>query len=461
MNLHNRSRASRAARRDVLRAGVFAAAGLTAYFSGGADRSFASVTEHPLAPKPTHFPAKAKRVIQIFLPGGVSHIDTFDPKPELTKDNGKSFGKKDDQLLAASRWGAAAGGESGLMISDLFPNLREQADHLCLIRSMHGDNGDHFQATLSIHSGAMIGSLPGIGAWVSYGMGTENPNLPSHVVLCKKLPYANTQSWDSNFLPASHQGTRIIPGDDPIPNLKPNAATASQQSLETDFLHRLNLKHADSRPGDTRLQARMGAFESALGLQATAPEVLNTADESAETLQAYGIKEGDQSSFAWQCLMARRLSERGVRFVELVDSQNWDAHSNMKSYEKMSRSVDQPLAALIADLAARGLLEETLVVCCTEFGRTPYAPKDTQDGRGHYKDAFTCWLAGGGTKGGFAYGATDEYGLNIVDKPAHIHDFHATILHLLGFDHERLTYFYNGRDFRLTGLAGNVLDVQG
>lgn len=460
MSHKNQFAASCTTRRQTLKASMFAAAGLTAYFGAGDRDAIAGVSENPLAPKATHFPAKAKRVIQIFLPGGVSHIDTFDPKSDLTRDTGKPFGKNDNQLLAASHWGFAPGGESGLEISDLFPKLREQADHLCLIRSMHGDNGDHFQATLSIHSGAMIGSLPGIGAWVSYGMGTENPNLPSHVVLCKKLPYANTQSWDSNFLPASHQGTRIVPGDDPIPNLKPNPATVHQQPLEAAFLKQLNQQHAAARSNDNRLNARMNAFDSAMGLQQTAPEVLNTADESQATLEMYGLKDGDRSSFAWQCLMARRLSERGVRFVELVDSQNWDAHSNMKSYEKMSKAVDQPIAALISDLAARGLLDETLIVFCTEFGRTPFAPKDTPDGRGHYKDAFTCWLAGGGVRGGYAYGATDEYGLKIVDKPAHIHDFHATILHLLGFDHERLTYFYNGRDFRLTGLAGNVLEVQ-
>ncbi|TWU08508.1 DUF1501 domain-containing protein [Stieleria varia] len=438
-------------RRDAIRTGIFGAAGLSAYFSAASNAA-----ANPLAPQPTHFPARAKRVIQIFLPGGVSHIDTFDPKAELTACDGKTFDK--GKVLAASQWGHAAGGQSGLEVSDLFPRLRDQADELCLIRSMYGDKADHFEATLSIHSGAMVGALPGIGAWVSYGMGTENPNLPSHVVFCDKLPYAGSQSWDSNFLPTYHQGTRIRPGDEPIPDLNPSDGTGHQrQAKELELLKRLNQHHADARPDDSRLAARMHAFDAAVGLQRTAPEVFSVADEDTATLDRYGIKSGDTSSFAWQCLMARRMSERGVRFVELVDRNNWDAHSKMKSYEGLAKNVDQAIAALIADLKQRGLLDETLIVCCTEFGRTPYRKPEETDGRGHYKNAFTCWLAGGGVRGGSAYGATDEYGIEIVDQPAHIHDFHATILHLLGFDHERLTYFYNGRDFRLTGLAGNVL----
>ena len=441
-------------RRDALVLGFFGAAGLGSRFS------FGGGSENPLAPRSPHFPAKAKRVIQIFLPGGVSHVDTFDPKPALRRDDGKST--RDGRVLTASNWGYAPGGQSGLEISDLFPCLRNQADELCLIRSMHGDKGDHFEATLSIHSGAIAGALPGIGAWVSFGMGTENPNLPSHVVFCQSLPYAGTQAWGSNFLPAYHQGTRIVPGDEPIANLKPNPAIASEQSLELSFLRDLNERHLSSRSNDSRLAARMFAYDSAIGLQETAPEVFNLNGESKETLEAYGVRDGEKSSFAWQCLMARRMSERGVRFIELVDkgaSGNWDAHSNMKSYEKLSKNVDQPIAALIADLKQRGLLDETLVVCCTEFGRSPDTKADARDGRDHYKNAFTCWLAGGGVKGGTAYGATDEHGIGIIDRPVHINDFHATILHLLGFDHTRLTYFYNGRDFRLTGLAGKVLDI--
>lgn len=441
-------------RRDALVLGFFGAA-------GALSRPLtATESVNPLAPRAPHYVARAKRVIQIFLPGGVSHVDTFDPKPQLTRDDGKTT--REGRVLSASRWGFAPSGQSGLEISDLFPHLRQQADELCLIRSMYGDKGDHFEATLSIHSGAMAGALPGIGAWVSFGLGTENPNLPSHVVFCQNLPYAGTQAWGSNFLPAYHQGTRIVPGNEPIANLKPDVSLVSEQSLELDFLRSLNERHLATRASDTRLAARMFAYDAAVGLQQTAPEVFDLAGESESTLARYGVKSGEPSSFGWQCLMARRMSERGVRFIELIDkgaSGNWDAHSNMKSYEKLARNVDQPIAALLADLKQRGLLDETLVVCCTEFGRSADTKADARDGRDHYKNAFTCWLAGGGVRGGTAYGATDEHGMNIIDRPAHINDFHATILHLLGFDHERLTYFYNGRDFRLTGLAGKVLDV--
>ncbi|HVJ84342.1 MAG TPA: DUF1501 domain-containing protein, partial [Caulifigura sp.] len=341
-----------------------------------------------------------------------------------------------------------------------FPNTAQCADDLSLMRSLHGDKGDHFEATLSMHSGAMAGTLPGIGAWVSYGMGTDNPNLPSHVVFAERLPYAGSQSWDSNFLPAYHQGTRITPGSEPIPNLSPDRALAAYQAQELELLSRLNARHRDARPGDTALDARMYSFQAAVGLQRTAPEVFDLSDETADTLKLYGIDQNDRKSFAWQCLVARRMSEQGVRFIELIDkgaSGNWDAHSKMQSYDKLAANVDRGMGALITDLKQCGLLDETLIVWCTEFGRTPSAKVSAQDGRDHYKDAFTCWLAGGGVKGGMAYGATDEHGIGIVDNPVHIHDFHATILHLLGFDHTKLTYFYSGRDFRLTGLEGKVV----
>ncbi len=413
---------------------------------------------NPLAPRLPHFQPRAKRVILFFMPGGVSHVDTFDPKPALGRDHGKKIGN--GRALAGSFWRSRRRGASGIEVSDLFPNIAQCVDEMTFIRSMHGDKGDHFEATLSIHSGAMAGTLPGIGAWVSYGLGTDNPNLPSHVVFCGKLPYAGTQAWDSNFLPAYHQGTRITPGEEPIANLRPDPTWASYQQRELGFLRRLNQRHQATRPGDQTLAARMYSFQAAYGLQQTAPDVFDLSDESQMTLDAYGVEPGDQSSFGWQTLVARRMSERGVRFIELIDrgaSGNWDAHGNMKSYEKLAENVDRPIAALIRDLKARGLLEETLIVGCTEFGRTPGAKESQMNGRDHYKNAFTCWLAGGGAKRGHVHGATDEYGLNIVDRPVHIHDFHATILHLLGFDHTRLTYFYSGRDFRLTGLAGEVV----
>lgn len=440
-------------RREVLRQAVAGALGLGAL---GASPLLAGT--NPLAPQATQFAARAKRVILFFMPGGVSHVDSFDPKPALRRDHGKEVGK--DRILTGSLWGSQRYGESGLEISDLFPYTGQCADDLCLIRSMHGDKGDHFEATLSMHSGAMAGTLPGVGAWVSYGLGTENANLPSHVVFAEKLPYAGSQAWDSNFLPAYHQGTRITPGAEPIANLNPDPALARYQSRELELLGRMNARHRDARPGDGVLDARMYSFEAAVGLQKTAPQVFDLADESEETFKLYGIDRNDTKSFAWQCLVARRMSERGVRFIELIDkgaSGNWDAHSKMQSYDKLAKNVDRGMGALITDLKQRGLLDETLIVWCTEFGRTPSAKKDAADGRDHYKDAFTCWLAGGGVRGGMAYGATDEHGIKIVENPVHIHDFHATILHLLGFDHTKLTYFFSGRDFRLTGLAGKVV----
>lgn len=440
-------------RRELLRQSVAGALGLAA--CGGLSLHAGT---NPLAAKPAQFAARAKRVILLFMPGGVSHVDTFDPKPALKANHGKELGK--DRILTASLWDSRRYGESGLEISDLFPETAQSADDLCLIRSLHGDKGDHFEATLSMHSGAMAGTLPGMGAWVSYGMGTENPSLPSHVVFAEKLPYAGSQAWDSNFLPAYHQGTRITPGKEPISNLTPDAALAKLQARELELLGRMNARHRDQRNGDRALDARMYSFEAAVGLQKTAPQVFDLSDESQSTLDMYGISRNDQKSFGWQCLVARRLSERGVRFIELIDtgaSGNWDAHSKMQSYNKLARNVDRPMGALIRDLKQRGLLDETLIVWCTEFGRTPSAKKDAADGRDHYKDAFTCWLAGGGVKGGMAYGATDEHGIKIVENPVHIHDFHATILHLLGFDHTKLTHFFSGRDFRLTGLAGKVI----
>ncbi|MEZ6122063.1 MAG: DUF1501 domain-containing protein [Planctomycetaceae bacterium] len=410
---------------------------------------------NPLSPRQPHFQPKAKRVILLFMPGGASHVDTFDPKPELQLLDGKDRGK--DRVLSASLWGNHVCGSQGTRISNLFPEVSSCIDDIALVRSMHGDKGDHFEATLSMHSGTMAEALPGIGAWVSYGLGTQNPNLPSHVVFAESLPYAGAQSWDSNFLPAYHQGTRIVPGPEPISNLSPDATTAAMQSRELDLLKRMNQRHFSGRSDDSTLAARMYSFEAATGLQQKAPEVFDLSEESDETLDLYGIKRSDSRSFGWQCLAARRMSERGVRFIEVVDKGNWDAHSNMKGYAGLARNTDRAIAGLLKDLKQRGLLEETLVVWCTEFGRTPSAKKSQKDGRDHYKDAFTCWMAGGGVKGGYVHGATDEIGEKIVQDPVHIHDFHATIMHLLGFDHTKLTYHFSGRDYRLTGLAGNVV----
>lgn len=443
-------------RRRLLSRSLNAAAGASAV---AAVSPFAVAgLEHPLAPRESHFPSRAKRVILLFMPGGASHVDGFDPKPGLQAAHGRQASK--DRVYTASQWGHQRCGREGILVSNLFPHIGRCIDDICLIRSLHGDKGDHFEATLSMHSGTMAEALPGIGAWVSYGLGTENPSLPSHIVFAESLPYAGTQAWDSNFLPACHQGTRITPGKEPISNLTPDTVTAGIQARELALLQRLNERHFRTRHDDSTLAARTHSFQAAVGLQEKAPEVFDLSDESDATLDLYGIRRDDQKSFAWQCLVARRMSERGVRFIELIDkgaSGNWDAHSNMRSYSRLAGNVDQAIAGLLTDLKQRGLLDETLVVWCTEFGRTPSAKKTQLDGRDHYKDAFTCWLAGGGVKGGYVHGATDDLGVSITENPVHIHDFHATIMHLLGFDHTKLTWHFSGRDFRLTGLAGQVV----
>lgn len=420
-----------------------------------------------LGPIPTHYPAKAKQLIFVFLTGGFSHLDTFDPKPKLQALHGKpipAFGLRPDESrplpLLASPFESKPCGQSGLLISDLFPNLRLLADDLCVIRTMHTDIVEHFQATLAMHTGSSTIPLPSIGSWLSYGLGTFNDNLPSFLILAEHLPYAGAQVWDSNFLPPQHQGVRIVPGDDPIPDLKSPARSVQLQELEQIMLRHLNEGHAQSRSHDLRLRARASTFETARGMMREAPEAFDVSREPAAVAEAYGIKPGDKTSFAWQCLMARRLIERGVRVVELIDTgshDNWDSHGDMQTHRPKARRVDQPLAALLVDLKQRGMLDQTLVAICTEFGRTPWSDSGNGKGRNHYAKAFSCLLAGAGVKGGVTYGETDEFGANIISNPVHVHDYHATILHLMGIDHERLTYRYGGRDFRLTDVAGNVI----
>lgn len=422
---------------------------------------------HPLAPRPAHFPAKAKQLLFIFLTGGFSHIDTFDPKPKLHAEHGKpipAFGLRPDEAkplpLLRSLFEFAPAGKSGLMISDLFPNLRSVADDLCVIRSLHTDIVEHFQATLAMHTGSSTVPLPSIGSWLSYGLGTFNPNLPSFVVLSEHLPYAGAQVWDSNFLPPHHQGVRIVPGAEPVPNLRSPARSATLQELEQTMLRDVNELHARERPRDLNLRARMSSFDTARGMMREAPGVFDLSKESNRTLETYGVKSGDNKSFAWQCLMARRLIESGVRVVELIDTgshDNWDSHGDMQTHRPKAQRVDQPLTALLKDLKQRGLFEDTLVAVCTEFGRTPWSDSGNGKGRNHFAKAFTCLLAGAGVKGGMTYGETDEYGASIVANPVHVHDYHATILHLMGIDHEKLTYRYAGRDFRLTDVYGHVV----
>jgi hypothetical protein len=420
-----------------------------------------------LAPRPTDHPAKADNLILIFLTGGFSHVDTFDYKPELTRRHGQavpSFGLRSDETgtrpLLGSPFRFRACGESGLYFSELFPHLGEMADEICLIRSMHTDIVEHFQAVLAMHTGSATVPMPGLGAWISYGLGTFNPSLPAYVVLCEHMTYAGTQVWDSSFLPPIHQGVRIVPGPEPIPDLRSPARSVRLQELEQVMLRDWNERHAARRPGDADLKARISTYDVARGMTSQAPEALDASRESKATKQSFGIVDGDTTSFGYQCLIARRLVERGVRVVELIDSgtnNNWDAHGDMHDHVPKALRVDRAIAALLQDLKARGLLERTLVAICTEFGRTPWTDTPQSKGRNHYAKAFTALLAGAGVKGGFAFGETDELGINIVANPVHVHDYHATILHLMGIDHTRLVYRYAGRDFRLTDVDGNVV----
>jgi hypothetical protein len=413
----------------------------------------------PLAPRAPHSPARAKRVIFLYMSGGVSHVDSFDPKPKLVANHGKQ-GKLG--FYKASDWEFSPHGKCGTEVSDLFPRIAGCVDDIALIRSMRGDHANHFEATLGVHTGSVTFARPSIGSWVSYGLGTVNRNLPSFVVLAPYLPYAGGQVWSSDFLPACHQGTRVIPGREPIPDMNRRLDLAELQEMELGLLQSFNRKHQEKRSTDPLLAARIKSFETAFGMQMEAPEAFDLSRESDATLDLYGLERGATFGFAWQCLVARRLAERGVRFIELIDSgasRNWDSHSDMADHGRLSRNVDQPIAALLKDLKGCGMLDETLVVWTTEFGRTPFVARAENKGREHHAAVFSSWMAGGGAKGGIVYGQSDEYGIAVAENEVHVHDFHATILHLLGLDHERLTYRHAGRDFRLTDVSGRV--VQG
>jgi hypothetical protein len=421
----------------------------------------------PVAPGADRVEAKATNLVVVFLTGGVSHVDTFDYKPKLQADSGKVVPSVDlrgtsNQPLLGSPFRFRACGRSGLMVSELFPHLGALADDLCIVRTMHTDIVEHFQAVLAMHTGSATVPMPSLGSWVSYGLGTLDPNLPPYVVLAEHLPYAGSQVWDCGFLPPAHQGVRIAPGPEPIPDLKSPARSVTLGELEQAMLRDLNERHARARPGDADLAARTAGYATARGLMREAPEVFDLAGESDATLRLYGAERGDTRSFAAQCLTARRLVERGVRAVELIDtgsSDNWDSHGDMQAHRPKALRADRALAGLLADLRQRGLLSQTVVAVCTEFGRTPWTDAPGTKGRNHYAKAFSCLLAGAGVKGGTAFGETDDHGVHIVSDPVHVHDFHATILHLLGIDHTRLTYRYAGRDFRLTDVDGKV--VQG
>jgi hypothetical protein len=435
-----------------------------------ADECAASSTTGPLAPKPPHFPPRAKRVIFLFMKGGPSHVDTFDPKPLLDRDDGKPlpFDKPRVQFaptgnLLRSPWKFRQYGESGVAVSELFPNVAQCADDLCLIHSLHGTNAAHGGALLKLHTGSDTIVRPSVGSWVSYGLGTENQDLPAFVTICPTLAHGGVNNWGSAFLPASFQGTPLgnasVPSDQARVSYISNPRLSLEaQRLQLDRLREMNTAHLSQSGPEPSLEARIESFELAFRMQSEIPEIENISDESAATQSMYGLDEPTTANFGRMCLLARRFAERGVRFIQVTHSDSnvqWDQHGDLqKGHAKNAREVDKPIAGLLKDLKARGLLEDTLVWWGGEFGRTPTA--QGRDGRDHNPEGFTMWFAGGGTKGGLRYGSTDEYGYYAAENKVHIHDLHATILHLLGLDHERLTYRYAGRDFRLTDVHGRV-----
>jgi hypothetical protein len=409
-------------------------------------------------------------VIFLFSTGGASHVETFDYKPRLYADHGKTITVDNWQgqpgqfkrYLKKPHWSFKPYGKSGIPVSELFPHLGSVIDDVCVLNAVEGDSTGHDKATLGMHTGSFAFARPSMGAWVSYGLGTENRNLPSFVVIAPDPPYAGSQNWGSDFLPGCHQGTQVVPGDRPLPNVTPRVPARELQEMELELLGTLNRKHQQHRAADLALEARIRSFETAFGMQRQAPEAFDISRETDQTLRLYGVQRGATRGFGWQCLVARRLAERGVRFIELIDTgsgsaSNWDSHGDMNAHAPLARAIDQPVAGLLTDLKRRGLLESTLVVWTTEFGRTPYNAAADAKGREHHHQVFSSWLAGGGVKAGLVHGKSDEHGIAVAEGRVHVHDLHATILHCLGLDHERLTYRHAGRDYRLTDVAGEVV----
>ena len=425
---------------------------------------------NPLAAKKPHFPAKAKRVIFLFMKGGPSHVDTFDPKPMLQRDDGKKYPYEEPRvkfaetgLLLKSPWSFKQYGQSGLPVSELFPNVAKMVDELCVLRSLHGSNPAHGGALLKLHTGSDTQVRPSMGSWVTYGLGTENNNLPGFITICPTLAHGGVNNWGAAFLPAWCQGTPI--GNAAIParqamvkHIHNDRLSTATQREQLDLLAQINREHLETSGPDQALEGRINSFELAFRMQSTMPEAQDVSGESEATKKLYGLGNPVTENFGRQCLMARRFAERGVRFVQVTHSDSevqWDQHGNLyKGHSKNAAEVDLPIAGLLKDLKSRGLLDDTLVLWGGEFGRTPTA--QGRDGRDHNPHGFTMWMAGGGVKKGFAYGATDDYGYYAQENKMHINDLHATLLHLLGINHEKLTYRYAGRDYKLTDLAGHV-----
>ncbi len=424
----------------------------------------------PLAPRPPHVPARAKRVIFLFMKGGPSHIDTFDQKPRLDRDHGKElpFAKPRVQFattgkLLKSPWEFRRYGDSGIPVSELFPNVARHVDDICFLNSLHGSNAAHGGACLKIHTGSDNFVRPSMGAWVTYGLGSENQDLPGFVTICPTLAHGGVNNWGAAFLPAQFQGTPLGVASQPSTAAKlryseNDSIEPALQRRQLDLVAALNRGHLSETGPHRELEARISSFELAFRMQGALPKVLDITGETAATRRLYGLDDPLSADFGRQCLLARRFAESGVRFIQVTHSDafvQWDQHADLvKGHTKNSREVDLPIAGLLTDLKTRGLLEDTLVLWGGEFGRTPTV--QGTNGRDHNPEGFTMWMAGGGVRGGMRYGATDEFGYYAVENKMHVNDLHATILHLLGLDHERLTYHHGGRDFRLTDVAGDV-----
>ncbi|MBL8230912.1 MAG: DUF1501 domain-containing protein [Bryobacterales bacterium] len=424
----------------------------------------------PMAPRQPHHKPLAKSVIWLFMEGGPSHIDLFDPKPALAKLNGQpmpeSFGRPitamgtaNNTIMASPRaW--KQHGKSGLWVSDWYPHIAQHVDDLAVIRSCKADGLNHVGSVCQMNTGDILAGRPSMGAWVTYGLGSANQNLPTFVVLLDdREPVGGPKNWSAGFLPATFQGTQFRTGDTPILNLKsPGNVTGAQQRSKLDYLKELNERWGADKQDDTELDARVRAYELAYQMQSSGPEAVDLTKESEATKSLYGLDDPALEAFGRNCLLARRLVERGVRFVELYcgSGSGWDAHSNIEAnHSKWCRVSDKPIAGLLADLKSRGMLKDTLVVWGGEFGRTPFNEKG--DGRDHNPWGFTIWMAGGGVKGGQTIGTTDEIGLRAVESPYHVHDIHASILHTLGLDHEKVTHLHNGRAERPTLTDGKLI----
>ena len=461
-------------RRSILKGsacgfGSLALAGLLSKESTGAN---ASTAHQP------HFPPKAKRIIFLFMQGGPSQVDTFDYKPLLEKQDGQQVAFDDARTIAntgnrgtnqrvmKSPWKFRQYGEAGLWGSDLFPNVSEHLDDLCLIHSMHTEGVAHGPATLFLHCGATNFIRPSFGSWVTYGLGSENENLPGFISICPSAGNGGARNYGNAFLPSSYQGTTIgMAGrplrDDSVRNLKNPKLSLPQQQKQLEFLQSLNAEQVAGVNDRSELEAVIKSYELAWRMQSNVPDILDLSHETQSTLNLYGIGEEETESFGRQCLMARRLCEEGVRFIQVTYGDGtanpaWDQHSDLPKHAKHAKAVDKPIAGLLADLEQRGLLEDTIVWYSGEFGRTPYAQKNGT-GRDHNPAGFTSWLAGNCLRSAFTYGSTDEFGHKAIRDKVHMHDMHATLLHLLGIDHTKLTYRYAGRDFRLTDVHGEVV----